>query len=394
MKKLTAILFVLLLISSCSYTKRQLGVGQEGKQAHGLYARQQPVDNPVYAEDTPQKVPPRFRIAMLLPLSGKSANIGKSMADAGKLAADESGRHDFELLTFDTGDTVEQTAEATEKAIAAGASIILGPVFSDKVTKVATRARESNLKVIAFSNNKAVAGRNVYILGLIPDQQVTRVIQYSVDRGITGYSAVVPNNVFGNQVAELTEKQVSWKGGEIRKISLVAGGDYAASAKEIADAYQSKSLVPDRKSEAVLIPEGGAKAAGIASALKKAGVGNVRLLGTALWDNESTIPNKALSGGWFAGTPYETSDLFVGRFMTRYHYKPEDIAGLGYDAVNLAISVADEDFSDSAIRRSRGFDGVKGIYKFDGYNVNQRGLAVYELRNGAAHVVDPAPDHF
>ncbi len=394
MKKLTLLLTVLLLISSCALTTRELGTAHRAPgEGETQYVRS-PIESPVYAADTPQVMPARYRIGVLLPMTGKSAHIGKSIADAAQLAVDESGRTDFQIMIFDTGDTAEMAAQAADQAIAAKVNIILGPIFSDKVNKVAEKARAADLKVIAFSNNKAVAGRNVYILGLIPDQQVARVLKYAYDRGISGFSGLMPNNVFGNQVAELEERQVQYYGGEIRKISLIAGGDYMAATKEVADVYKAKSLVPDRKSEGVLIPEGSAKAMQMAGALKKNGIGNMRLLGTALWDKEDTITNRGLNGAWFASTPYENSDLFIGRFISKYKYKPEDIAGLGYDAVTLSIAVADDGFSDSSIRRSRGFDGVKGVYRFDGSNVNLRGYAIYEIRDGAAHVADPSPDHF
>lgn len=397
LKSLYFLSFILLMVSSCSFW----GSSQPRQQYRApvvmddhMPIQQQAMQQPVAELEHPSQINARYKIALLVPLTGRSASVGKAISDAAQMAIVESGNPDFQVIPYDTGDN--DAAGAADKAIANGANIILGPVFSDKVSKVAAKARQAGIKVITFSNNKAVAGGNVYILGMVPDQQVARVLKYANDRGINGFSGVVPNNVFGNQVAELLQRQVEWFGAELRKISLYSGGagDYAASAKEVADAYQAKSIVPDRKGEAVMIPEGGAKAISIASALRKAGLSNVRLLGTALWDNETTIKSGSLRGAWFASTPYENSDSFIGRFMTNFNYKPEDIAALGYDAVNLSIAIAPDNFSDSSIRRSRGFTGVKGVYKFDGNNVDIRGYAIYEIRDGAAHVADPAPDHF
>jgi branched-chain amino acid transport system substrate-binding protein len=400
LKTLYLLSFILLFLSSCTL------MGMDGRNSHREEEPRRPVPQaqaqapapalPELPAPAQNNANARYKLALLVPLTGKSANIGQSIANAAQMAVLESGSADFQVIPYDTGDTSDTTTQAATQAVADGASIILGPVFSDKVGKVASIARTANLKVISFSNNKAVAGGNVYILGLIPDQQVARILKYASDRGVSGFSGVLPNNVFGNQVAELLDRQVQWFGGAIRKVSLypAQAPNFQFAAQEIAEAYQAKSIVPNRKGEAVLIPEGGNKAMAIISALRKNDLGNLRLLGTALWDNEATITNRALEGAWFAGTPYEDADSFISRYMTSYGYKPEDIAGLGYDAVTLAMEIAPGNFSDSELRRSQGFKGVKGVYKLNGGNMDVRGYAIYEIHNGAAHVADPAPDHF
>ncbi len=419
--------FILLLISSCAYTERQFHSSnssrtssQQGQIEDGelLSSANSPVvPEAVPLPTVPGVTPPsgvqtapnaaiapveninaRYKIALLVPLTGKSASVGKSLFDAAQMAVFESGNKDFQIVPFDTGDTAATTAAAAEAAVNSNVNIILGPVFSDKVGIVASKAKRANLKVISFSNNKAVAGGNVYIMGLMPDQQTVRVIKFASEHGIKSFAAVLPNNVFGNQVAELLQRQTEWVGAELRKISLysVARPDLNISGKEVADAYKEKSVVPTRKSDAILVPEGEPRLSEIINGLGRNGIGpsGVRILGSALWDNQSTIGNSRFKGAWYASTPYEDSDSFNNRFNQNFSYKPEDIAALGYDAVSLAIQIAPSDFSDSELHRSSGFKGVKGVYKFDSANVNMRGYAIYEIEGGTARVIDPAPDHF
>ena len=73
------------------------------------------------------------RIAILLPLTGTHAKLGNALLNASKLALFHFHNKDFELLPQDTRGTPSGAAEAARMAVSDGASLILGPLFSDAV---------------------------------------------------------------------------------------------------------------------------------------------------------------------------------------------------------------------------------------------------------------------
>src|SRR5216684_953168 len=76
------------------------------------------------------------QVALLLPLSGPSAGIGRAMLDAAQLALFDIADEHFTLLPRDTEGTPEGASRAASAAIAGGAELILGPLLAGEVEAV------------------------------------------------------------------------------------------------------------------------------------------------------------------------------------------------------------------------------------------------------------------
>ncbi|CAN0584390.1 unnamed protein product, partial [Laminaria digitata] len=121
-----------------------------------------------------QLIPPpgmanRTRVALLLPLSGPRADLGRAVLDAAKLALFDVADGDFELRPYDTAATEAGAAAAAISAVADGVKLVIGPVFSAAVRGATPIIRDAGLNMLAFSNNRDVAGPGVYLSGLFPD---------------------------------------------------------------------------------------------------------------------------------------------------------------------------------------------------------------------------------
>lgn len=337
----------------------------------------------------------KHKFALIVPLTGENADIGKALRDAAMLAMNEKGSEDYALIPIDSNGA-GGAETAAELAVTYGAEVILGPVFSDQVKKVAKVARRNKIKVLSFSNNKAIAGNGVYIFGLLPEQQVERMLLFANTKGIKNFSAIVPNNVFGHQVGDQVRKYAAWLGGKLMEVGLYsAKTPKSTAAKVVADSYTSKGIKPSLSKDGIIIPEGGEKLKSIAAALSKAGVGcgRIRCLGVASWDDRDIVSSGALNGAWYAASPYEDVEDFLIRFQKKYKYSPDEISALGYDAAALAIEVS-PNFNRETLEKRSGYKGIKGIYRLTPEGINQRGYAVYEIHNGSAKVLDGSPGRF
>ena len=75
-----------------------------------------------------------------------------------------------------------------------GATLILGPLFAKSVAAVAPVARKAGVPVIAFSNDRQVAGNGVYLLSFQPAPEVERVVAYAAKQGKRRYAALIPQD--------------------------------------------------------------------------------------------------------------------------------------------------------------------------------------------------------
>ncbi|MEK7265357.1 MAG: penicillin-binding protein activator, partial [Pseudomonadota bacterium] len=156
------------------------------------------------------------RVGLLLPFSGGSEAVQKvasSMFDAAQLAAFEAGDDRFLIIPKDTRGTPEGAAAAARSALAEGAEIILGPLFSETVAAAAPVARAANVPLIAFSSDMQSAGEGVYLLSFPPEIEIARVTEFAMLRGKERFGLIAPANDYGQRVATAFNEVLALRGG-------------------------------------------------------------------------------------------------------------------------------------------------------------------------------------
>ncbi|OYZ34405.1 MAG: penicillin-binding protein activator, partial [Novosphingobium sp. 16-62-11] len=113
----------------------------------------------------------RHRVALLVPMTGANAAVGQSIANAATMALLDTNAANLRITTYDTA-TGAGTAAA--RAISDGNKLILGPLLADDVTQVSNVARTSRVPMITYSNDSAVASRDVFVMGQAPGQSIAR----------------------------------------------------------------------------------------------------------------------------------------------------------------------------------------------------------------------------
>jgi ABC-type branched-subunit amino acid transport system substrate-binding protein len=335
-----------------------------------------------------------LRVGMLLPFSDSSADT-RAVADAleksAELALFDSGNRDIILIPRDEGRSPQQAATAAQALIDAGAEIILGPLFANSVSAVAPIAARAGIPVIAFSNDRSVAGGGVYLLSFQPETQVERVVSYAVKAGRTNFGALVPQGAYGDKVAAAFRETVDLEGGTVTDLeSFVTQPDQAtAPARAVANS----------RPDAILIGTGGTMLSAIAPVLAVTGKGRqVQLLGTGLWDDSGVLKEPMVQGGWFAAPDPALWRRYSARYSATFGDTPARIATLGYDAMSLVAVLAKgtpfSRFSAEALTDPNGFSGVDGIFRFRNDGACERGLSVLQVSYDGLNIVDPAPKTF
>ncbi len=370
------------------------------------------------------------KIGLLLPLSGRHAELGRALLDAASMALFDIADDSLVLLPRDTLGTPAGAEAAAASALQEGAELLLGPLFRESVEAVAPLARERGINVVAFSTDRNVAGDGVYLLGFAPDQQVDRVVGYAISQGLSRFAAVVPETPYGLTVARELESAIARFGGELyqveyfaadganaddavkrlarfagrrqalldRRQALQARGD--AAARQRLRRLENRDTVGEVNFDAVMLPAGGQLLRSVAPLLPyyDIDVTKVRLLGTGLWDDPTIGRESSMVGAWFAGPPPSAGDAFRQRFASVYGRKPPRIASVAYDAAALAAVLSQTPggpaFDMAALTNASGFAGNDGIFRFRADGMAERGLAVIQIRRDGFGVVDPPPNTF
>jgi ABC-type branched-subunit amino acid transport system substrate-binding protein len=368
---------------------------------------QSPSAGPKFPPPGPTRPPPSgpTKVALLVPLTGANADLGKAMLEAAQLALFNTDSERLTLVPRDTAGTAEGAAGAAKSAIADGAQLLIGPLLAAEVEAVKPIARDAKINVIAFSTATQLAGGNVFLMGFQPRQEVVREVSLARDKGLSRFAALAPNSQYGHLMTDALRDAATAGGGSIAKIEYLdpRATDPSAAVKRLLSpggAAPSSAAAPPGLAafDALLLPEGGAQLKQIARQLKEAGIdpAQVRLLGSGLWDDPTIAGETALEGGWYAASPPEPRQEFESRFQATYGHPAPRLASLAFDAAALAavLGKSGEPFSHEAILNPSGFTGVDGLFRFTSQGLVQRGLAVLEITPRGKIMVSPAPQNF
>jgi ABC-type branched-subunit amino acid transport system substrate-binding protein len=331
------------------------------------------------------------RVALILPLTqGSNASaVGVCLRNAAQLAVEESGASDVTLMALDDRSTPEGAAQAAQSAIAGGAELIVGPLFSPSVREVGKAAKAAGRPVIAFSTDTSVASRGVYLLSFLIEGYVDRVMDYARSKGKKSFAAMAPQSDYGNIAVAEFQQEASRLGVRVVTIARYGPGQAASAAKEIAAVAGEV--------DALFIPEQADGAEGVSAALAANGL-KMQILGTGIWNDARVMRLPSLQGAWFAAPENAGFNAFAERYRAKFGSDPIRLATLAYDAVSLVAALArtqgPQRFSEKVLTNPSGFNGADGVFRFRPDGPDERGLAVLQINSGAATPVSPAPKSF
>ena len=396
----------MLLISACETTTGGAGGSRSGAKSKGRIVNStlstvklNAAGAVQGAEDVPIHMANRdvIRIGVLLPFSHKSRKV-RDEAE-GIMSAIEMGMFDhadsrYLILPFDTAGTANGVEQATQSAIAAGAQIILGPLFASEVRIVSNMAKQVNVPVLAFSNDRYVAGEGVFLTSVGLEEEVRELIDFARTRGIESYAFLGPETSYGRRVASALKEEVERRDGRVIASNFYVQEDSDSTlraARVVAKAMQREvERVPRRV--AVLIPESGVQLRSVAPLLPYSGLDTryAVFLGTSQWDDPSVWREPTLINGFFVAPPRETYRNFVTAFERVFDKEPPNLAALGYDVatVTAKLASAGEGFSAEVLSSEDGFVGVNGLFRFRLDGTAERSLSILRItqRSNAVEV--------
>lgn len=327
----------------------------------------------------------RHRVALLVPMSGQNAPVGQAIANATTMALLDTNAQNIRITTYDTA---AGAGLAANKAILDGNRLILGPLLADEVVAVASVARPAKVPMITYSNDAAVADRDVFVLGQVPAQAIARVVGFAQDKGIKSIGAIIPTGAYGQRVSSALTVAARARG-----ISVTAVEAYDRSNTSVSSAV--RRVIAKGGADALLIGDSGRIALMAAPA-----AAGLQLMGTELWNGDASIARSpAMRGAWFAAVSDKRFAQFEQSYRTRFGVAPSRLATLGYDSVLLTLNVArgwkpGTLFPTAKLYARDGFIGLDGVFRFEANGVAERAMEVREVGAGTFITASPAPAKF
>lgn len=357
-----------------------------------------PSAGPVGSGGTPSG---QVQVALLVPSgSGQASDelLARSLQNAARMAIADLGNAKIDLRVYNTAGRPAQAAAMASKAVAEGAQVILGPVFAQEANAAGVAVANSGVNVLAFSNNTDIAGNNVFVLGPTFDNTAQRLAAFAVRQGKGRVMIVHDRNTAGEQGRAAIQRGVGAAGG-----SVVATGSYDFSQQGVTSAAPGiASTAQSSGAQSIFLTADTAGALPLISQLLADNGLNssvAQFVGLTRWDiPAATLGLPGVQGGWFALPDPALYAQYQARYQSSFNEPPHPISGLAYDGIAaigaLMGRAGPGPIPKQALTQGAGFVGVNGIFRLRDDGTNERGLAVAQIRDGRAVVIDAAPRNF
>lgn len=338
-------------------------------------------------------------VALLVPSGSGDASdelLGRSIENAARLAITDLGSVQIDLRIYPTGASPAQAASAAQQAVAEGAKIIVGPLRAEEANAAGVAVAASGVNVLSFSNNPAIAGGNVFVLGPTFENSARRLASYAVRNGKSRVMIVSDQNTSGEAGRNAIQRGVTAAGG-----SVVAQGSYEFSQNGIIQAVPAiAAQAKSSGAQAVFLTADAAGALPLVSQLlSENGVSPAmyQYIGLTRWDiPAATLALPGVQGGWFAIPDPALYAQYQNRYSAAFGEPPHPVSAVAYDAIAAigALAKKGSGLDRASLTQGAGFAGVNGVFRLLPDGTNERGLAVAQIQSGSVVVVDPAPRSF
>jgi uncharacterized protein len=341
---------------------------------------------------------PGRQLAVLLPLSGKQAALGRAVRDgfvAGLLSAGPAAPP---VAFYDDAGGV---AGAYAAARNDGAAVIVGPLLKDAVEALAPLAGDLPVLALNFLGNDQAGPPGFYQFGLAPEDETAAIADRTLAEGKRRALVLAPDNEWGRRLLAAFTGRFAAGGGAVVDTRFYdpAAGDFSGPVRAVLGSQAGLARKQRLQANLGQVLDFEARPrpdvdfifvaanAGIARLLRPAlrfhGAGDLPAYGTSALYEDGARDETDLDGMWFPDSPWIIAPpAGVGSLKGAIARHVPGALGisrlyaLGYDACGLALRLAD------GALPTAGYDGVTGRLSIDAGGRVHRALGFARIDGG------------
>ncbi len=372
----------------------------------------------------------KVKIALFLPFSGKNKELGNHLFNAATLSLfDNDLNNNIELVLIDSGESPQEAAKAIKEVVKQDIKVIVGPVFSNSVEAIEKDIKDNNIIAISLSNNAKLINKTnnkggIFLAGIMPEAQVEEIVTFSIEQNKKTFAIIAPNNQYGLIMTDLMKKTVKRKDGEfiISEFYDSTTKDFTAIANRVVNAFKVPAGLAEgggnklKKDSAIkesdriypkiiFIPESGKTLSKIVEAIKKQNKDErvYQIVGSAQWDDISTLSDQNLQGAWFSAPDNQRFHSFEKAYYQNFNKFPPRLTSIVYDSVAVIADLVERkktntleiaDFTAYSVWPKNGFQGIDGIFRFLPNGLVQRNLAMLQIKRDRFETIGKPSDKF
>ena len=350
----------------------------------------------------------KIKIGLLVPLSGKQSDIGKSILQSVRLAINKIDNPNIEILPKDTKNNPLETLIKAKELKLEGVKIVIGPIFNNNLVYL----DELNEMVFLSLTNKNIKNpKNIISAGINASSQIKTIMKFKKIKDINRTIFLIPNTDFKKEIeyaisqskiklkhvhiyetspTELTrqiEKITMYK---IRKQNVIDEIKRLEDSNEENKEWKIKNLkkkdtLGGINFDSVIVSDFEEGLKSIFTSLLYTDVSPQRVYYITLnqWFDESFLKEESLQPVYFPSINKENYDIFINNYKKIYNENPNQLSFLSYDLMGLIYYLLYQnnfEIDKKIFYKKNQFKGKVGIFEINKNKINHI-LNFYKVEN-------------
>jgi len=352
----------------------------------------------------------KIKIGLLIPLSGKNAEIGQSIIKATQLAINKINNPSIEILPKDTKSKPETTLKAAKELSQLGVKIIIGPVFNNSLAYL---DELRDITFLSFTNKIINNPKNIISAGINASSQLRAIQKFIELNEIKKTIFLMPDVNYKNEIkiALSNSKMRIFKSyvydtdptkltKQIEKIT-----DYSKRKQNLEDEIKrieksneaNKELLIEQlnkkdtlggvKFDSIIIADFDESLKSVTTSLLYTNISPKEKYFITLnqWFDESLLNETSSQPIYFPSINKKNYDNFAAEYFEKFNQNPNPLSFLSYDLVGLVYYLILQNnliIDEKLFIKKTMFNGKIGIFEIKDNKVNHI-LNFYKIENKA-----------
>ena len=350
----------------------------------------------------------KIKIGLLLPLSGKQSDMGKSILQSVRLAINKIDNRNIEILPKNTKNDPLETLVAAKKLKLEGVKIVIGPVFNSNLTYL---DELDEMIFLSLTNKNINNPKNIISAGINASSQIKTIMKFIKMNDIKRTIFLIPNSNFKEEIevaishskiklkhvhiyetnpTELTKQieKITMYG--IRKQNVIDEIKRLENSNEVNKEWKIKNLkkkdtLGGINFDSVIVSDFEEGLKSVFTSLLYTDVPPQRVYYITLnqWFDESFLKEESLQPLYFPSINKENYDEFINNYKRIYNENPNQLSFLSYDLIGLIYYLLYQnnfEIDEKIFYKKNQFKGKVGIFEINKNRINHI-LNFYKVEN-------------
>jgi len=349
-----------------------------------------------------------IKIGLLIPLSGKQSDIGKSIIQSVRLAINKIDNPNIKILPKDTKNDPVRTLAAAKELKIEGVKIVIGPIFNNNLIYL------NELKEMIFLSltNKSIKNpKNIISAGINANSQIKTIMKFKKMNNINKTIFLIPNSDFREEIENaISQSKIKLKyihiyetnptklTKQIEKITMykIRKQNAMDEIKRLensneenkewkVDKLKKKDTLGGINFDSVIVSDFEEGLKSVFTSLLYTDVSPQRIYYITLnqWFDESFLKEESLQPLYFPSINKENYDKFIDDYKRIYNEYPNQLSFLSYDLMGLVYYLIYQNkfiINEKIFYKKNQFKGKVGIFEINKNRINHV-LNFYKVEN-------------